>query len=86
MIVAFGWVLLVGSIVCGVLAHETDVKLQNFREVHVSPAAFRYWPVRLKAEYYHWSAAKLVRRAWFYIGAMFLLAALGGIVLVVESF
>ena len=86
MMVGFGWLLLVGSIVCGVLAHEVDVKLQNFREVHVPPSAFRFWPLRLKTEFYHWSAAKLVRRSWWYIGAMFMFAALGGIVLVVESF
>jgi len=84
--VGIGWLFLVGSVVCGVFAHELDVKLQNFREAHVPPSEFRYWPLRLRAEYYHWSAAKMVRRAWWYIAGMFLLATLGSIVLVVESY
>lgn len=85
MIAGVGWLMLVAGIVCAVTARELDVKLQNYREPHVPPSAFRFWPLRLKPEYYHWSAAKLVRRTWFYIGATALLAALGGLVLLVEN-
>lgn len=85
MMIGFAWLLLAGSVGCGFAARNLDARLQNFREAHVPPSEYRFGPARLRPELYHWSAARIVRRVWFYVGAMCLLGTLGGMLLVVET-
>ena len=77
MLIGAGWTFLGSGAVCGFAARQLDQRLQNFRQVHHPPSAYRWMPHRLKADLYHWSVARLVRQTWWCLTATGTLVTLG---------
>jgi hypothetical protein len=77
MVQVIGWALVAVGAAFGIAAWFTDRRLQEYRGSEVSRSAFRFVPTRWQRELYRPEGEALVRRARRQLAAMYLLAAVG---------
>jgi len=83
MLLVLGWLLVIGGMASGVVLHDADRRLQAFRLSSEPPSAYWFVPIRIRRDLYRPEAAHLVDRASRAVGAMYGLAFVGGILLII---
>ena len=83
MLSVLGWLLIIGGAIAGVIAHDSDRRLQAFRLPTGSKSPYWFTPFRIRRELYRPEGGHLVDRAWRAIGAMYGLAFVGAVLLAI---
>lgn len=76
-----GWLFTAGAMLCALILHDADRRLQNFRLPSQPPSAYLLVPLRIRSELYQPEAGYLVSRFWRAFGLMIVLFVIGGVIL-----
>jgi hypothetical protein len=82
-LVGFGFIT--AGATCGIVAWFVDRQLQAFRLVDEPASSYLLVPMRIRRNLYRPEASHLVDRAWRFIAAMYGLAGLGMVLVVLGS-
>jgi hypothetical protein len=82
-LVGFGFIT--AGAVCGIVAWIVDRQLQAFRLADEPASSYLLVPMRIRQNLYRPEASHLVDRAWRFIAAMYVLAGLGMVLVVLGS-